>query len=472
MAIALTAPATTGNDTIVVVMTDDNNLVGLASRDFTLFRADTNVELSSNISVSKRRSAFIWDITVTKSEVYLGAAYLQMAARSARELDTLALVPPRNLNSNRFEFAGPPSAPSNLVIRVIDANTVELSFTASTGTVTQYQYRFATSEAGLASAVWTDGGTDTTITVGRLQTDTLYYFQVRAVNTAGNSDASAAVRVTVQLPPVITQLQAQEILLATDFDIQIPISNNPNSVEMTGNLNKSGYHYDSATGMLHFRGNIDRIVSDQVATITARNAGGAAIPVELVYSTVNPAPIITITGPYLITRGRFFDLLIPVQNVTEANITGLLTYLDQETLVDEHAVRIFGTIPEDAEFTTMRGTWRITASHRLGPVVGTADFFIRDEDFVFTPDAPTGLMADGDIGGGAIRLSWAAVTGISSYEYRIGTGDWVDIGNMLSVDVGDLENGISYVFDVRAIDGHGVPSATSTVTAFAMSPPQ
>ena len=75
-----------------------------------------------------------------------------------------------------------PSVPASLSATAIDHDSVRLSYTASTGTVTQYQYRHATSTAGLSSAVWANGGTGTTIDVDGLTPSTQYYFQVRACN--------------------------------------------------------------------------------------------------------------------------------------------------------------------------------------------------------------------------------------------------------------------------------------------------
>ena len=360
-----------------------------------------------------------------------------------------------------------PTAPSIASVTAIDHKSVRIVITPGTGTTTQFQVRYATSRSGLASASWANAGTSTMIVVSGLSPSTTYYFQVRAGNqsaySAASTDSSATTAAPATLVPVITKLQPQAILVSTDFDIQIPISNSPTSVAMTGSLNESGYHYDKATGILHFRGNIEKLLNNQTALITASNAAGAAVPVEFVYAIVPPAPIIEAMGPFMITRGRFFDLLIPVQNVRSADVEGLLTYLDQETLAEQHAIRIFGTIPTSADFTTMRGTWRITADHPVSPVVGTVDFFIQDADFVFTPDAPTGVKADGNIGGGAIRLRWDAVTGISRYEYRVGTGEWIYAGNVLTVDITGLPNGVTQNLYVRSVDGHGVPSAASAV---------
>ena len=96
-----------------------------------------------------------------------------------------------------------PSVPSGLSAIAVDHDTVRLSFTRSTGTVTKYQYKFATSEAGLSSAGWMDGGTGTTITIDGLSASTRYYFQVRALNQTVPSAASNTADATTQAPPIV-----------------------------------------------------------------------------------------------------------------------------------------------------------------------------------------------------------------------------------------------------------------------------
>ena len=96
-----------------------------------------------------------------------------------------------------------PSTPGSFAATVVDHDTVRLTYSASTGTVTQYQYKIATSEVGLASATWNDGGTGTSIDVNGLSPSTQYYFQVRACNQTVYSAATSAVTATTQAPPLV-----------------------------------------------------------------------------------------------------------------------------------------------------------------------------------------------------------------------------------------------------------------------------
>lgn len=72
------------------------------------------------------------------------------------------------------------------------------------------------------------------------------------------------------------------------------------------------------------------------------------------------------------------------------------------------------------------------------------------------PSPPQSLAADADPAPGQLVLSWAvpADSGgreVAGYQYAIaGSGTWVDAGNVTSVTVGDLTNGRSYDYQVRA----------------------
>ena len=66
--------------------------------------------------------------------------------------------------------------------------------------ITKWQYKIATSSGGLSSASWTDvpdsGGNDLDWTTANIDFAVTRYFQVRAVNAAGNSPASATASAT------------------------------------------------------------------------------------------------------------------------------------------------------------------------------------------------------------------------------------------------------------------------------------
>ena len=84
-----------------------------------------------------------------------------------------------------------PSKPTNLKAN-ISLTKAKLSWTAPAGTVTDYEVRYQ--QGDTAGGAWTSlGSTNTTYTVTGLATGAQYTFQVRAVNSDGESDASNTV---------------------------------------------------------------------------------------------------------------------------------------------------------------------------------------------------------------------------------------------------------------------------------------
>ncbi len=99
-----------------------------------------------------------------------------------------------------------------------------------------------------------------------------------------------------------------------------------------------------------------------------------------------------------------------------------------------------------------------------------------------SPMAPTGLTATG--GDGYVDLTWTAPSsGIppTGYEYRWSSDDgdswywtWSSTGNgaATSTRVSDLENSVTYLFQVRANNEHGAGGASNTASATTFGPPE
>ena len=100
-----------------------------------------------------------------------------------------------------------PAKPTNFRATV-SRNTVRLRASVDNGgsAITKWQYRSASTEAGLSSASWTDlptsAGDDLDETVTQAYSRLVYY-AVRAVNDIGNGDASDAVSATTGAAPVV-----------------------------------------------------------------------------------------------------------------------------------------------------------------------------------------------------------------------------------------------------------------------------
>ena len=94
---------------------------------------------------------------------------------------------------------------------------------------------------------------------------------------------------------------------------------------------------------------------------------------------------------------------------------------------------------------------------------------------VTTPSAPRDLRAEQ--GDGEVTLTWLEPennggAAIERYEYRVGTsGEWTGTELALRVTVGDLANGRSYTFEVRAVNERGEGEAARVTVTPAPGPP-
>lgn len=116
-----------------------------------------------------------------------------------------------------------PNTPSNFGASAGARGIINLSWDANTDTVTGYQFRRATSQARLTSATWNNAGTGTTYADSNLQDSTTYYYQLRAVNNALQSDATRAVSATTAAAPPVRPV-------ATSLEI---VSGNAQSAEVS-----------------------------------------------------------------------------------------------------------------------------------------------------------------------------------------------------------------------------------------------
>ena len=260
-----------------------------------------------------------------------------------------------------------PSVPGSLAAAAIDHDTVRLTFTASTGTVTQYQYKVATSEVGLASVTWNDGGTGTTITVDGLSPSTQYFFQVRACNQTVYSSASNTANATTQersvLPPgdlTIESIDEQFIPLGTrNYELSILI-NRQNVDARVGGLQEGFYQtferLDDGSSQIKIKSDeVTRLLGEAVWRIDVRDLDDDTTAFsEIIYHVVPVTPILIDPGPQTIYKGVPFQLNVEVRNDPSVQrATSELVGLKSESVsVDEKTfIQSKGRLPLGVELT-------------------------------------------------------------------------------------------------------------------------
>ena len=376
-----------------------------------------------------------------------------------------------------------PSTPGSLSATVVNHNSVRLDFSASTGTVTQYQYKVATSQAGLASVAWNDGGTTTRITVGNLSPSTQYYFQVRACNQTAYSAASNTVNATTQAAPVgavpvISAIDSPlDFIVDTPINFPIAISNNPYPVKLEGEIEELSYHWDASAGILYLRGTATRLRSNKELTIYASQNGNPSnvVSESFTYNVRNAAPVITEITAVQIVRGVAQSIFIPVtNNPGRAVVEGLLIGLDHaiSRQDDVPGILITGTVPLDAEFTTNSGRFWMSVEND-----GGADTWgSRDSGGLAWTLTRASLPAQGSglqasVNDRTVTLTWTAPadggTPITGYEYQIDSGEWIPtLSTTARVVIENLQRReTAYQFRVRALNGLGAGPASSATSA-------
>ena len=378
-----------------------------------------------------------------------------------------------------------PSTPPRFTITVIDHDSVRLNFGASTGTVTQYQYRYATSEAGLASAAWNNGGTGTTITVDNLSANTLYYFQVRAGNqgaySAATASASATTRVEDTGPVTIGAISSPiSILLDADWELNVRITGNPDSVEVIGDLYYFDYDFQNPT--LRLFGKPESIFSISFL-IEATKDGKITRSPSVIINVVLPAPIIVDVEPPPIVQGAPYEFFIPVvNNFGIESFKGLWTGLGFTVHEQEGAPGVLlKGIPSRTNRTVSRSemTLRVVneTNHdeaKYAPAIASSDdfvfAFVRDTRNVFRITHYNGVIyyvpatittftqTERHIGSDADYLYFLGRGDTSSTIFRIPrAGDTLgETFSELPVAIGFSATAVSTAFGGIAADGSNI----------------
>ena len=269
--------------------------------------------------------------------------------------------------------------------------------------------------------------------------------------------------------PVIGALGIQQILLNSDYRQTVQISNTPTTVEVIGMIYPFSYNWIAATGTLELIGTPPRIL-EGTWTIQASNADGAAADVEVEYHVIHPRPVINTAdlAEVTIARGSAFSHIVRIQHLTEAaTVEGELIGLDHgEPEDDTDGVRIFGTVPTDANFTIRSGAFTVTAPYPLGDVTGQLPWRFPGT----APSAPRQLTANGVQGGNRVRLRWLAPLDdggdeILRYEYsRDGGARRSTGGTSLEFFDTGLTNLDTHTYQVFAVNRNGVSQGSNTVT--------
>ena len=269
--------------------------------------------------------------------------------------------------------------------------------------------------------------------------------------------------------PVIDMVAEQNIVVDTDYQLRVGITNDPENAYVIGDLEGYGAYWDAAENELVVEGHPDSIVIGKRYTIYAVK-GEFRRQREVIYNILPAAPVIESFGPFTAIKGQAFDEEIVIRNNPSTVIVrGPWIFLDSEKT--ENGVRIFGDVP-DREFTIESETITVIASNFGGEVTR---FGIIDISDTGPPSAPQNFMVTAGVGSAVLVWEIPLFDGnrdITNYVYRQkeSTGQyspWVSTENTeLSHTVTGLSGLTEYTFQVAGqnADGIGKPSVEVVVT--------
>ncbi len=157
-------------------------------------------------------------------------------------------------------------------------------------------------------------------------------------------------------------------------------------------------------------------------------------PTQATASWTSATDNVAVTGyRYRLNAGTWRTL----SNVTSVNITGLACSV---------------TYQVDVQARDAAGNWSASSSKSFTTADGCA------------PDAP-GAPTFTNITGTSAKATWTAATdlvGVTGYRYRLNSGTWHTLGNVLTVNLSGLSCFTSYTMELQARDAAGNWSASSS----------
>ena len=359
-----------------------------------------------------------------------------------------------------------PDAPTNLTATAGDQQ-VDLSWTAPAsdgGTmITDYEYE----QNG--SGTWTSTGvTTTSYTVRNLTNGQSYTFKVRAVNSVGESTASAA---SSSVTPA-TVPGAPTGLSATAGNQQVALSwTAPTS---NGGATITDYEYSqngsatwTSTGGTATSYTVQSLTNGQSYSFRVRavNRVGESTA-SAASSSVTPA---TVPGAPTGLSATVGDQQVELSWTAPASNGGatILRY-EYEQGLSGTWTSTGGTATSFTVRNLTNGqsyTFRVRAVNRVGAGAASSAQSGTPTGTPGAPDAPHSLSATA--GNRQVMLSWAQHSGgaaVTRYEYeQDNSGTWISTGGTAtSYTVRNLTNGQSYTFRVRAVNSAGASGASNS----------
>ena len=373
-----------------------------------------------------------------------------------------------------------PLAPESLTATAGDAEVI-LAWSApavdAAAPVDGYEYRYAAGDTVPQDTPWQDAGTALTVTVGELENNRGYAFEVRAVNGAGPGPAASITATPLGVP------LAPESLTATAGDAEVILAWSAPTDDAGTSID--GYEYRYAAGDTVPQDTPWQSAGLDLERTIADLANGQlyAFEVRAVNSVGSGAPASALATPLGVPLAP--ESLTATAGDAQAVLAWSAPAHDATAPIDGYEYRYAAgdTVPEDTPWQSAGlDLERTIADLANGQLYA---FEVRAVNSVGSgapasalatplgvPLAPESLTATA--GDAQAVLAWSAPaheggSPVIGYEYRYAAGEtvsedtpWQDAGAALTVTVEELENEVRYVFEIRAVNRAGPGPAAST----------
>ena len=362
-----------------------------------------------------------------------------------------------------------PDAPTNLTATAGDQQ-VDLSWTAPAsdgGTmITDYEYEQNGSGTWISTGV-----TTTSYTVRNLTNGQSYTFKVRAVNSVGESTASAASSsvTPATVPGAPTGLSATAGNQQVDLSWTAPSSN--------GGATITDYEYSqngsatwTSTGGTATSYTVRNLTNGQSYSFRVRavNRVGESTA-SAASSNVTPATVPGAPTGLSATVGNQQVALSWTAPASNGGATILRYEYEQDLSGTWTSTGGTGTSYTVRNLTNGQSyTFRVRAVNRVGGGAASSARAVTPTGTPGAPDAPHSLSATA--GNRQVMLNWVQPSGgaaVTRYEYeQNGSGTWTSTGGTAtSYTVRNLTNGQTYTFRVRAANSAGESAASPSASA-------
>ena len=362
----------------------------------------------------------------------------------------------------------PPGQVTGVVVTAVSKNALRVSWTALTGTITDYEVQVDDGE-------WVSAGADDTeFIIGSLEPATSYAIKVRGVNADGNGTASTAVSGTTQalMPPgqvtgvTVVALSSTELRVSwtaltgtvTDYEVSVD-----DGEWMSAGADDTEILLTGLTPSTAYAVKVRGVNSDGNGTASAAVSGTTQAP------PVMPMPPGQVTG-VAVTAVSHTSLRVSWTALTE-------TVTDYEVSVDDGEWISAGA--DDTEFVignlSPSTAYSVEVRARNADGAGPASTAVSGQTQarpLMPPGQVTGVVVAA-VSHTSLRVSWMALTGtVTDYEVQVDTEEWVSAGaDDTEFIIDDLEPSTAYSVKVRGVNGDGNGTASAAVSGTTLDPP-